>query len=95
MRFILPLFFVAIIFTIPLSAVAQSLDDTGNLTDATQEFTASIDPQYPAPYSQATLSVLSVPLDLTNATMAVSINKKQIYDGSVQAIAIPLGTAGA
>jgi hypothetical protein len=93
MRFILPIVLV-IVLIIPSAAMAQSLEGTGDLTDATAEFTASIDPQYPAPYSQATLSVLSVPLDLTNSTMTVSVNKKQIYNGSVQELAIPLGAAG-
>jgi hypothetical protein len=93
MRFILPIT-LALAILLPAAAMAQSLEGTGDLGDATAEFTASIDPQYPAPYSQATLSVLSAPLDLTNSTMVVSINKKQIYDGSVQELAIPVGAAG-
>jgi hypothetical protein len=95
MRFILPLT-IAVAIIIPSAALAQFMGGAGDDTSAavTQSFTASISPQYPAPYSQATLLVLSSTLDLTNATMAVSVNGKGIYQGSVQSLAIPLGKAG-
>jgi hypothetical protein len=93
MRFILPLT-IAIALILPSAALAQFMGGAGDVTDATQTFTASIDPQYPPPFSQATLSVLSSTLDLTDATMDVSVNGKGIYSGSVQSLAIPLGKAG-
>jgi hypothetical protein len=93
MRFILPLS-LALAILLPSAAMAQFMGGAGDTSDAGAAFSASVDPQYPAPYSQATLSVLSSTLDLTNSTMAVSVNGKQIYDGSVQALAIQLGASG-
>ncbi len=52
-------------------------------------------PQYPAPYSQATISELSSSLDLTGATMTVFANGAQVYRGNVQPVAVTLGGAGA
>lgn len=57
-------------------------------------FNASVNPQYPTPYSKAVISVLSDSLDLANSTMAVSVAGKQIYKGSVQPVAVTLGKAG-
>ncbi|MFH1178199.1 MAG: hypothetical protein V1711_00525 [bacterium] len=86
MRFILPA--ALIIFLVsPLVAVAQ-------FVGSTSAFSISLDPQYPAPYSQSTLSVLSSAVDITNATIAVSVAGKEIYRGNVRPVAIPLGKAG-
>jgi hypothetical protein len=71
---------------LPLTASAQF----GN-TDA---FTLSVNPQYPAPYSSATLSAVSSTLDLNTATMIVLVSGKEIYRGNVQPVALPLGGAG-
>ncbi len=90
MRFIFPLALTLLI--LPSVAFAQFLG--GDALDESTAFSASIDPQYPAPYTNATLSVLSASLDLANATMKVSVNKKQIYSGSVQDLSIRLGGAG-
>lgn len=76
---------------LPLAASAQSL---GGLGDTGQSFTLSSAPQYPAPYSVATLSFLSSSLDLSNSTLSVSVNGKGIYQGSVQPVSITLGKAG-
>lgn len=73
---------------LPIAAAAQSLGGTSSL------FTVSVNPQYPTPYSQATLSFLSSTIDLTNATVTVSIAGKNIYQGSVQPVTITLGKAG-
>lgn len=72
---------------LPLTASAQAF---GN-ADA---FSVSVNPQYPAPNSQATLSVVSSTLDLNNATMVVSAGGKEIYRGNAQPVSIPLGAAG-
>ncbi len=75
----------------PISASAQSLSDsTGNAAP----FTISISPQYPAPNSQATLSFLSSSLNLTAATLSVSVGGKKVYSGNVQPVSIPLGKTG-
>ena len=83
---------VGIVLVLPLSSSAQSFEDLGDTSG--NAFTLSARPQYPAPYSQATLSLLSSSLDLTNATMAVSFAGKEIYKGTVQPVTIPLGKAG-
>lgn len=76
---------------LPVVAGAQSLQ--GVMTN-TEPFTVSVSPQYPAPYSQATLSFLSSPLDLTNSTISVSVAGKEIYAGSVRPVSVILGKAG-
>lgn len=75
---------------LPLVASAQTLED---LT-TTSSFTVSASPQYPAPNSQVTLSFLSSSIDLTNATLAVSVSGKNIYQGSVRPVAVTIGKAG-
>ena len=76
---------------LPVVAGAQSLGDLGGTGSS---FTLSMAPQYPAPYSKATLSFLSSSLDLINATVTVSANGKKIYKGSVQPVAVTLGRGG-
>lgn len=83
---------LAIVLFLPVAASAQSL---GNLAGETSsQFTVSVSPQYPTPGSQASLSFLSSSLDLTNSTLKVSVGNKNIYTGSVQPVAVPLGSAG-
>lgn len=82
---------LALILLLPLITSAQSLGDS---TAKSTPFTVSVGPQYPAPYGEATLSFLSSTLDLTNATITVSVGGKQIYKGSVQPVTLTLGKAG-
>ena len=79
-----------LILILPISVSAQSLGNSAG--DA--PFTVSVNPQYPAPYSQASLSFLSASLDLTNALLAVSVAGKETYRGTVQPDGITLGKAG-
>ncbi len=79
-----------LILILPISVSAQSLENSAG--DA--PFTVSVNPQYPAPYSQASLSFLSASLDLTNALLAVSVAGKETYRGTVQPVGITLGKAG-
>ncbi|MDB5244827.1 MAG: hypothetical protein JWN18_697 [Parcubacteria group bacterium] len=76
----------------PGAALAQLMGtaDAGS----SQPFTISVGPQYPAPFSKATLSILSDSISLTNATMTVSVGGKKLYEGNAQPVAIPLGKAG-
>ena len=74
----------------PIISAAQSLGDLSG----SDPFTVSVTPQYPAPYSQATLSFVSSALNLTNATMTVSIAGKETYRGNVQPVSVALGKAG-
>lgn len=76
---------------LPLAAEAQSLGGIGEISPS---FTLSATPQYPAPFSNATISFLSSSLDLTNATVSVSVNGKNIYKGAVQPVVVTLGKAG-
>ena len=79
-----------ILALMPQAALAQSL---GSVAEGTP-FTVSVRPQYPTPYGQATISLLSNSLDLANAVLTVSLSGKEIYKGAVQPVAIPLGKAG-
>jgi len=78
---------------LPVAASAQALGGIGG--DTSSVFTISVNPQYPLPHSQATLSFLSSSLDLSNSTLKVSVGGKNIYQGSVQPVSITLGSAGA
>lgn len=80
----------ALILLLPGVVSAQSIGSLGS----TDTFSVSVSPQYPASYSQATLSFLSASIDLANAVLTVSVGGKQIYQGSVRPVAIPLGRAG-
>ncbi len=76
---------------IPLASLAQGIESAiGN----TEPFTLSIDPQYPVPFSEVTLSAHSSSLDLTNAVMTVNIAGETLYRGNVQPTKIKLGRAG-
>lgn len=79
------------VLLLPLTVSAQMLPGLG---DTTSSFTVSVAPQYPAPQGTATLSFLSSSLDLTNATLTVSVGGKSIYQGSVRPVAVTLGRAG-
>lgn len=80
----------SLILLLPLAASAQNFADLGD----TASFTVSVSPQYPAPYSTATLSFLSNSLDLSNTTLTVVVGSKNIYKGAVQPVAVTLGKAG-
>ena len=82
---------LALVLALPAMVSAQSLD---NSMTNTNPFSVSVTPQYPTPNSQATLSFVSTTLDLTNATMTVSREGKNLYQGSIQPVTVPLGKAG-
>ncbi|MDO8593767.1 MAG: hypothetical protein Q7R59_02635 [bacterium] len=83
---------LSVAFLLPFAAGAQSLGGLGDTSGSA--FTLSVSPQYPSPYSTATLSFISGSLDLTNAKLSVSAGGKNIYKGSVQPVAVTLGRAG-
>lgn len=76
--------------TLPLAAHAQAL----STVPIGAPFAVSVAPQYPLPYSEATVSVLSDSIDLAAATMTVTAGGTQIYKGNVQPTPIQLGRAG-
>ena len=80
----------ALALLLPLASGAQGFGSVGG----TEPFTLSVDPQYPAPFSQATLGVQSSSLDLTNAIMTVTVAGKELYRGTVQPTKLTLGKAG-
>lgn len=82
--------FVALL--LPSTVSAQSLGSMGNING--DAFSVSVNPQYPAPYSQATVSLLSGSLDLTNSTVSASVAGKEIYKGSPRPFSVHLGRAG-
>lgn len=76
---------------VPAASLAQSLGVPGG---GGPSFIISVDPQYPAPHSQAMLKVESDSLDLTNATLSASVAGKNIYQGNVQPVLVTVGRAG-
>lgn len=82
----------AFVSVLPLPLFAQSLGDAAPAPGTPFSMTTS--PQYPAPGGTVMLSFLSSSLDLANASVRVSANGKTLYDGSVRAVAVPLGRAG-
>ncbi|MCR4333442.1 MAG: hypothetical protein NUV60_00230 [Patescibacteria group bacterium] len=80
------------ILLLPVAASAQSLGGIGDASGGS--FTVSVAPQFPVPYSTATLSFLSSSIDLANATITVTADGKKIYQGSSQPVSLPLGGAG-
>ncbi len=82
---------IALMLLLPGAVLAQSLDGSLGSTDS---FTISASPQYPLPYSQVTLSFLSPSLDLTNATLTVTVGDNQFYRGTVRPVAVSVGRAG-
>lgn len=80
----------------PVSALAASpFGLTGTAQGMGENaFDVTLSPLYPSPHSSVRLSFLSSSLDLTNATIDASVNKKSIYSGSVAPVTIPLGEAG-
>lgn len=80
----------------PLFALAQSLDvgvlDSG--IENVNPFSISLTPQYPTALSPVTLSFVSSSINLANTTMTVSVKGKQVYQGSVQPVAVMVDKAG-
>lgn len=90
MRFSLSTAIITLALALPGAASAQFTGAIGGIAP----FTLSVDPQYPAPYSQATVTVLSDSLRLVGATMTVFIDGKETYRGNAQPILVTLGKAG-
>ncbi|MEK7125947.1 MAG: hypothetical protein AAB517_02655 [Patescibacteria group bacterium] len=82
----------ALTLLLPLLAGAQSFGPMGDING--DAFSVSVNPQYPAPYSQATISLLSGSIDLANSTVSVSVAGKEIYKGSSRPFSVHLGRAG-
>lgn len=83
---------LAIVLVLPLVAGAQSLGDLGSISG--ESFTLSASPQYPSPYSQATVSILSGSVDVTNSTVTAFVGGKEIYKGSARPFSVQLGKTG-
>lgn len=75
---------------LPGIAFAQFASGTGSAAS----FTLSSEPQYPAPYSPVTLTIFSDSLDLTRATMVVTVAGNEIYRGTVQPVTTTVGGTG-
>jgi len=85
--------FIALTVALLLPVVASAqFGGLGNVSESA--FTISVSPQYPAPYSQASISLVSNSLDLTNATLTVSVGGKEVYKGTVRTFSVSLGKAG-
>ncbi|MDP2654951.1 MAG: hypothetical protein Q8P17_00050 [bacterium] len=77
---------------LPIDVSAQSLGGLGNISG--EAFTLSVSPQYPAPYSQATVSILSGSVDVTNSTVTALVGGKEVYKGSARPFSVQLGKTG-
>jgi len=80
------------VFFLPTVVSAQSLGSLGEV--AVEMFTISVSPRYPTPLSNAVISITSSYLNITNSKISVSVNGKEIYNGSVRPVSIQLGGAG-
>lgn len=58
-------------------------------------FTISVSPAAPVPYSLATLTPVAGQIDITNATMVVTMGGAEVYRGNAKPIALTMGAAGA
>lgn len=83
--------FLAFVFLLPNISFAQSLG--GALGDVSP-FSLSVTPQYPVPQGQAVVSFSSATLSLSNASLSVFANGKNIYAGSVRPVSVSLGGNG-
>lgn len=91
MRRVPTLILIGLIF--PFFAYGQQLGGTADSMTG-RPLIVSVSPQYPSPYGKATLSFVSESLNLSNATITITVDGKQFYQGSVHSISIPLGKAG-
>ena len=84
--------FIVLILLLPIEAGAQSLGGLGEVSG--DAFTLSVSPQYPSPYSQATVSILSGSVDVANSTITASVGGKEVYKGSARPFSVQLGKTG-
>ncbi len=77
---------------LPIVAGAQSLGSLGGTSG--EAFSVSVSPQYPSPYSQATVSILSGSVDVTNSTVTAFVGGKEIHKGSARPFSVQLGKTG-
>lgn len=82
----------ALALVLPTLAGAQALGDLGGVSG--DAFTVSVSPQYPSPYSKASVSLVSGAIDLANATLTATVGGKEIYKGSVRTFSVTLGKTG-
>lgn len=85
---------MAMFFGMTILAPSTVFAAFAQMTGTTGVFTVSVSPQYPAPYSQITLTPLSSSINLTNAVMTVLVGGKQVYQGNAQPTVVSLGAAG-
>lgn len=77
---------------LPVAVSAQALGELGSISGSA--FTVSVSPQYPSPYSQASISLVSGTIDLANATLTATVGGKEIHKGSVRTFSVQLGKTG-
>lgn len=90
MRFGLSAIISALVLILPVMASAQFAGTIGN----TAPFILSMDPQYPIPHGQITITPLSDTLNFTRASMTAFVAGKETYKGNIQPFTITLGRAG-
>lgn len=60
----------------------------------TEPYSVSVNPDFPAPFSQAVLTPYTGSVNLANASMTVKVDTKVIYQGNPRSFSVPLGAAG-
>jgi hypothetical protein len=80
-------------FLIAPVAFAQSFSDLSSTS--VPPVTLSLSTPAPQPYSSDVLTVDSTTITLSNATLTVLVNGKNIYQGNVQPVTVSIGAAGA
>lgn len=78
---------LAVAFTLPLLTSAQ-------MFESSDPFTLSVSPQFPLPYGEATLTPTSGSIDITNATLTVTTDGAQTYQGNARPVKVRLGAPG-
>jgi len=75
------------LFALPAAAFAQAFPTEDPLT-------VTVSPQYPQPFSTATLTFTSSSVDLANATLSVKEGASTVYTGNAGPVGIALGAPG-
>lgn len=82
---------VGLVATFPSITAAQANLD---ISSAPLTFNLSVDPQHPAPYTSVIVTPITGSVDVSNATITVSMGTTKIYQGNAQPISVPIGAAG-
>lgn len=84
-----------IVATLLLGAFSAPLFTLAQGAGTVAPFTLEVSTLYPAPYTVVTITPLSTLLDLSNATLVVTVNGKETYRGNAKPFEVTMGEPGA